>query len=130
MEIGKKNKKRIMLVDDEKDVSFTLKAILEKYGYEVDSFNLSHLALQNFRANFYDLIILDVRMPSMSGFQLCREIKKRDSQVKIIIVSAFELYNEKFKPDLDDIECFIQKPVDSEELIREVQVAIGDDERQ
>jgi YesN/AraC family two-component response regulator len=66
-------------------------------------------------------------MPSMSGFQLCKEIKKRDSQVKIIIISAFELYNEKFKPDLDDIECFIQKPIDTEELIHEVQVAIGDE---
>ena len=116
-----------MLVDDEKDISFTLKTILEKYGYEVDSFNLSQLALQSFRTNLYDLIILDVRMPSMSGFQLCKEIKKRDSQVKIIIISAFELYNEKFKPDLDDIECFIQKPVDTEELIHEVQVAIGDE---
>src|SRR5918912_3511904 len=125
--MAEKSKRRIMVVDDEKDVSFALKTMLEKHGYEVDSFNTSHLALQKFKANVYDLVILDVRMPSISGFELSRLIKNMDSQVKIIIISAFELYNETFKPALHNIECVIEKPIDNNKLINEVKLAMGNE---
>jgi DNA-binding response OmpR family regulator len=59
-----------MIVDDESDVVFTLKKHLEENGFEVNTFVDPVLALQNFKVNFYDLLILDIRMPKMNGFEL------------------------------------------------------------
>jgi CheY-like chemotaxis protein len=61
--------KRILVVDDEPDITLTLQVCLEPLGYEVHSYNDSVLALENFKAGMYDLVILDIRMPIMNGYQ-------------------------------------------------------------
>jgi two-component system response regulator ChvI len=68
------------VVDDESDVIFTLKIVLEENGFKVDSFTDPLVALENFRgeAGQYDIILLDVKMPNINGFELHREIRKRD----------------------------------------------------
>ena len=61
--------KRILLIDDEPDITYTLEKVLEDNGLKVDSFNDPILAVNNYKANFYDLIILDIKMPKMDGFE-------------------------------------------------------------
>jgi DNA-binding response OmpR family regulator len=69
--------KKLLIVDDESDITFTIKSILEDNGFKVDSFTDSISALDNYQINFYDLVILDIKMPKMDGFQLYVEIRKR-----------------------------------------------------
>src|SRR6476619_2101524 len=76
--------KKILVVDDEPDVNLTLKVTLEDKGFIADTFDDPLLALQNFRAGqSYDLLILDVKMPKMNGFELYREIRKINDKVKV-----------------------------------------------
>ncbi len=80
--------KRILIVDDEKDVGMTLKLILENYGFDIDCFTDPALALEKFRPNLYDLTILDIRMPKINGFELYHQLKSRDSNMKTLFISA------------------------------------------
>lgn len=69
---------KILLVDDEPDVTYTIKNILEDNAFQVDSFTDPILALNNYKVNFYDLIILNIKMPKMDGFELYSEIREKD----------------------------------------------------
>src|SRR5688500_9461438 len=118
--------KRILLVDDEPDIIFTIKKILEENGFKVDSFYDLFLALNNYKVNFYNLVILDIKMPKMDGFELYIKIREKDPKVKICFLTASEMYYEKFRKTLPEFrkiieeECFIQKPIKNEELIRKL----------
>jgi two-component system, OmpR family, response regulator ChvI len=83
-------KQRILVVDDDPDVSLTMKVALKDEGFEVDTFDSPQLALSSFKPNFYDLILLDIKMPKIDGFELYREIKKRDDKVKVCFLTASE----------------------------------------
>ena len=74
--------KRILLIDDEPDITFTIKDILEDNGFQVDSFNDPILALNSYKSNFYDLVILDIKMPKMNGLELYTKNKRKRSQSK------------------------------------------------
>jgi two-component system response regulator ChvI len=111
---------RIMMVDDEKDITMIFKGALERAGFRVEVFNNPLDALSHFKPDYYDLVLLDVRMPQMSGFELYEQIVKRDKQVKTCFISAFEVYSEELKryaPNKDE-ECVIRKPVSTRELVR------------
>jgi DNA-binding response OmpR family regulator len=114
--------KRILLVDDEPDITYTLEIVLEDNGFMVDSYTDPTLALSNFKPGLYDLLLLDIRMPKMNGFDLYQKMKEIDSNVKICFLTASELFYEKYRkisayPRVDK-EKFIQKPLRTEELIR------------
>ena len=113
--------KRVLLVDDEPDLNLTLKLTLEENGFRVDSFTDPLSALENFKANLYDLIILDIQMPGVNGFELYRQIKKIDDKVKVCFLTASEMYYEEFRKELFpalDNNCYIQKPIENETLIK------------
>ena len=115
--------KRILIVDDESDVNLTLKMVLEENGFKVDSFTDPLLALENFKggSEMYDMLILDVRMPDMNGFELYKEMKKIDDKVKVCFLTAGEIDYEQFEKELFsalDENCFIQKPIQNETLIK------------
>jgi DNA-binding response OmpR family regulator len=119
-----KKNNRILLVDDEQDVIYALKKVLENSGFVVDSYNDPTLALSNFKLGLYDLLLLDIKMPKMNGFDLYQRIRKIDSNVKICFLTASELFYEEYRrinayPTLDK-EYFIQKPLRTEELIRQL----------
>jgi DNA-binding response OmpR family regulator len=82
------NRKKILLVDDEHDLTSTLSIILEKCGFEVVSFNDPILALQTFKPRSYDLLILDIKMPHMNGFELYQQLRKKDNHVKVCFLTA------------------------------------------
>ena len=74
--------KRIAVVDDESDITNVLKKGLERQGFAVDTFNDPHSVLASFQPKYYDLMIIDIRMPRINGFDLYRQLKKRDTSVK------------------------------------------------
>jgi CheY-like chemotaxis protein len=119
--------KNILLVDDELDVIYTIKNILEDNGFQIDSFNDPITALNSYRSNFYDLVILDIKMPKMDGFELYIKMREKDPKVKICFLTASEMYYEKFRKTRSEFgriieeECFIQKPIKSEDLIRKLE---------
>ena len=80
------------------------------------------LALSNFKSNYYSLVILDINMPKMNGYDLYKEIRKLDNKVKICFFTASELYNESLrsqtKETLDEVKRFISKPLTIEDLIK------------
>jgi DNA-binding response OmpR family regulator len=115
--------KRILIVDDEPDLTRLCSLALEYYGFTVDTFNDSEKALSNFKPDHYDLVILDIKMPKMDGFELYDELKKKDNDVKVCFLTASELYYEKFRKKeyhALDKNLFIRKPIDNEQLLKEV----------
>jgi CheY-like chemotaxis protein len=118
-------KKRILIVDDEKDVGRTLKLILENYGFDIDCFTDSATALEKFKPNLYDLIILDIRMAEINGFELYDQLKSKDSNIKTLFITAlnsvepYNTRNSKVYP-LKGVRHFMKKPVSSEDLLGQV----------
>jgi DNA-binding response OmpR family regulator len=114
---------RILIVDDEQDITSILKRGLEKYGYEIDVFNDPLLALSSFRAGSYDLILLDIRMPKMDGFELYQRITQLDSKTKVCFMTAFEVYYDALKelfPDSYESICFIRKPIAIQDFVKRI----------
>ena len=114
--------KRILVVDDEPDVNITLRKVLEKNGFIVDSYENPFLALENFKPHYYDLLILDIKMPKMSGFSFYREIKKRDDKLKICFLTAGEMYYGSYSDIFSSLpaNCFIRKPITNDELLEHI----------
>ena len=112
------------MVDDEPDIIYSIKRLLEVNGFVVDSYTDPTLALSNFKPRLYDLLILDIKMPNMNGLDLYQKMKEIDSNVKICFLTASELFYEEYRrldayPSLDKA-YFVQKPFRSEELIRKI----------
>ncbi len=112
-----------MLVDDESDINLVIKISLEDNGFEVDAFERSTDALDNYKAGFYDLLILDIKMPEMDGFELYDKIKKIDNKAKVCFLTASEMYYtelRKDKYDSLDKDLFLQKPIAPDDMIKEI----------
>ena len=132
MEVGK----RILLVDDEPDITMAISIALEADGFKVHSFNSPKLALFNFKPDYYDLAILDIKMTEMDGFRLYNQMKNIDSRIEICFITAAdkayyedaeqEQIRKKREEELSPEYCalneeiFIQKPISNGELIREI----------
>ena len=114
--------KRILVIDDEPDVNITLCKVLEKNGFIVDSYENPFLALENFKPHYYDLLILDIKMPKMSGFSFYREIKSLDKKMKICFLTAGEMYYGSYSDIFSSLpaNCFIRKPVTNEDLLKHI----------
>jgi DNA-binding response OmpR family regulator len=120
---------RVMLVDDEHDVSMTFKFGLERKGFTVDVFNNPLQALAHFRPDYYDILLLDVRMPDMNGFELCAKIRKQDKKPKVLFVSAFEVHEDELKKYLpeDDLKCVVKKPILIRDLVKVINEVLSEE---
>lgn len=119
--IANSNNKRILIVDDEKDITTFFKLALEHARFIVEVFNDPIKSLSNYKAGVYDLLLLDIRMPQINGFELYDKIKQIDGRVKVCFVTEFEDDYDEFKkiyPDLHEKGCFIRKPIGVDDLIR------------
>ena len=128
MELPKKQSK-VLVVDDEPDINMSFKLTLENAGFIVDGYHDPLIALSNFKPSYYDLVVLDIKMPKMNGFELYTELQKIDSQVKVCFITAGEMYyNELRKGNGEEEEeyCrldedrFLQKPIPSVELVNRI----------
>jgi DNA-binding NtrC family response regulator len=122
------NLRKILIVDDEPDITSAFDMILEMNGFEVDSYNDPLIALSNFKPNLYGLALLDIRMPKMNGFELYKKIKDIDNKMKVCFITAFEDYHQEFKesfPELDEAQCFVRKPKAVEDLVKHVATILG-----
>ncbi len=118
--------KRIFLVDDDFNHTVTFKIGLELAGFEVDAYNDSTIALSNFKPDYYDLLLIDIKIPKINGLELSEKILKIDDKVKIWFISAYEVYyktaekegSSKLKGTILDHD--IQKPIDIDNLVKQV----------
>jgi two-component system, OmpR family, response regulator ChvI len=104
---------KILVVDDERDITSVITKGLKNNGFEVDSYNDPVLALKKFRADVYDILIIDIKMPKMNGFELYKKINEIDNKVKVCFLTAIEYYNDEFRmafPKLA-LKCFADKPI-------------------
>ena len=115
---------KVMVVDDERDILRIIKRDLEANNntFTVDIFSSSEQALQAFEGHpkdYYDLILTDIRMPKMNGFELYRRIKEKNPAMKIAFITAFEINREEFNKVLPsiDVKDFIIKPISMSDLI-------------
>jgi DNA-binding response OmpR family regulator len=123
----KNDKKRILLVDDELDITITFRMVLESNGFLVDTFNDPQGALSNFKADLYDLLLIDIKMPKMNGFELYQEIEKIDDKVKVCFITAFEVYYKSLRElfPVTKVDCFIKKPVTTDELVERIRTELS-----
>jgi two-component system response regulator ChvI len=118
-------KKRILIVDDERDAGVAIKIVLEEYGFDVDFFTNPLEALKNFRPDFYDLVILDIKMPEINGFELYDKFKSKDAKIKTLFltalsdVEAYSTQSSKAYPIMGE-RHFAKKPISNDDLLQQV----------
>ena len=113
------DKPSILLIDDENDIVVTLKKGLEGKGFEVDAFDASPQALQQFKPYRYDVVITEISMPILNGFEVYKIIRKQDEKVRIFFMTAFEVTEQEVKlafPNLPP-KSFITKTITIEKLV-------------
>ena len=122
---------RILIIDDEPDITLAFRKALTDKGFEqVETVNDPILALKNFKAGSYDLLIIDIVMPEMDGFELYEGIRKIDNKVKVCFITAFEVNYQVLRTvfpsatTTDDIGCFIRRPVDVDDLIKHIEAEL------
>jgi DNA-binding response OmpR family regulator len=129
--------KRILIVDDDPDITFTFKKAFEeanriggsssnKVSFHVTAYNDPPMALSEFKPNFYDLMLIDINMPKMNGFDFCIRALELDANPRVCFMSSGLINQEALReqyPSLS-IGCFIKKPVSMENLIRRVKAEL------
>jgi DNA-binding response OmpR family regulator len=123
-------KRRILVIDNDSDICTVYEMVLQDEGYDCNSYTDSVKALQEFKVGYYDLILLDVKMPGLSGFDLCKKIRELDNVVKIFFVTGsssqalFEKISQDQDPLLKDVD-YIQKPIANHELVNVIRNAFS-----
>ena len=125
----KTEKKKILFVDNEPDMTTILKMALGRAGFTVDIFNNPLLALKNFKPNLYDLALLDIMMPEMDGIELYKQLKKIDPSIKVCFLTATsEMYHEELGKERHchlDKDLFLHMPLSIKGIIEEIKKRIG-----
>src|SRR5918996_4859691 len=120
-------KARILIVDDDTDITNSFSLCLEDTGlFEVVTYGDSVEAISNFKADSYNLVLLDIKMPRLNGFELCEKMKVVDSKVKVCFISAFDLDSPEPRDvvPLLGVECFIPKPILVKDLIKRIETEL------
>ena len=120
----KKNNNKILLVDNEPDIALAFKIGLEDNGFVVDAFNDPLEALSSFKDDFYDLLLLDIKMPNMNGIEFYQQMKEIDKKVKICFITASEMhYYEEIRNEIFPIlgvRRLIRKPIKMDDLVEDL----------
>jgi DNA-binding NtrC family response regulator len=115
-----RSSKSILAIDDERDIVNLVRDSLQVYGFKVRTFTEPSAALEHFisHSKDYDIVISDIRMPGMNGYQFVKHVKERNSKVKVILMTAFEIDDKEFHNILSDIkvDAFLQKPFSIQQL--------------
>ena len=123
---------KLLVVDDDTDIVQVLKMGLLKNRFLVDAFTNPEEALQSFKSNAesYSLLLSDMRMPALSGIQLARKVKEINPNVKVVLMTAFEIRDEEFSIVFPSsrVDGFLQKPITIRDLINKILSLIGESE--
>ncbi len=116
---------RILYVDDDLDILFSIKTGLESYGFIVDTFSNPLEALSSFKPDLYDLVLVDIKMPEMSGVEFHQELRKKavyGTEIKTCFITAYEKYFETLRKGFPELYegCFIQKPIQIQDLVNKL----------
>jgi DNA-binding response OmpR family regulator len=121
--------KRILLVDDEPDIALAFKIGLEDSGFVVDTFNEPKVAFSNFKSDFYELLLLDIKMPKLNGIEFYQRMKEVDKKVKVLFITASEIYYyEKIAKEVFPLlgaRRLLRKPIKIEDLVRSIKQELG-----
>jgi DNA-binding response OmpR family regulator len=127
-----RRRKRILLVDDEPDLCMVYQIVLQDAGFECTSYIDPVKALKEFRPNYYNLILLDIKMPILNGFELCKKIRELDNTPHVIFITASEEYYEKSRSqdyrelvNNDSNISYIQTPIGNKELVQIVNMIMA-----
>lgn len=140
MKPDRNGRNKIMLVDDEPDIVMTFKASLESAGFTLDTYEDPLIALSKFKPSYYDLVILDIKMSKMNGFELYTEMRKVDEEVKVCFITAGEMYYDEVRNERQeeqegqeeepeeikqycklDPDRFLQKPISNADLVKYIE---------
>ena len=113
-------KKKILFVDDEPDITWLSKIALERNGFEVQTFESPVSALDNFKPGSYDLLVIDIKMREMDGFELYDKLRKMDNNINVCFLTAAQEYYDKYKERYSSEECFITKPIALKNLVNTI----------
>jgi DNA-binding response OmpR family regulator len=124
------SEKKVLIIDNDQDINFTFKTYLEHYGYKVEAYNEGETALKNFRINSFDLLLIDIYMPQLNGFQLYNKIKLIDKNVKVCFMTPS---TEESKSLLKKLHQFnnmkiLRKPIKMNELIRCIEESLTEND--
>ncbi len=118
-------KSRILLVDDDSTITTSFQMVLQNEGYEVDTASDGRQALERFRQDNYQLIILDIKLPDINGIEVARRIRKHNNEVRLVIVTGYPELEDSIETIELGIEEILLKPVNVEELIHVIRSTIS-----
>jgi DNA-binding response OmpR family regulator len=125
--------KRILIIDDDVDITTTFKmgieyanSITNNRRIEVHTYNDPSTALSEFQSNFFDLLLVDINLPHMNGFQVCEKILELDINVRVCFMSSGEINREALREIYPAVSlgCFIKKPVNLNYLIERIRAEL------
>ncbi len=123
----------LLVVDDDPDIAHVLKQGLLKNRFLVSAFTRPEEALQNFQSNSKDycLMLSDIRMPGLSGIQLARKVKEINPNVKVVLMTSFEIRDNEFSKVFPSthVDGFVQKPIGIKDLTNKILDIIGESKR-
>jgi len=124
----------LLVVDDDSDIAHALKQGLLKNGFLVSVFTNPEEALKSFQSNskdYYCLMLSDIRMPGMSGIRLARKVKQINPNVKVVLMTSFEINDNEFSKVFPStqVDGFVQKPVGIKNLTNKILDTIGETKR-
>jgi DNA-binding response OmpR family regulator len=126
---SKISQNRILIVDDDADIALTFKNGLENNGFQVEAFISARELLSQFKPDYYSLLLIDIRMEEMSGFELYKRIREKDKKPRVCFITSFLNYYESLIENYPEIEltCLIAKPITIENLITRIKAELGTD---
>jgi DNA-binding response OmpR family regulator len=119
------SRKKILVVDDEPDITSLFRKALERQGFGVDVYNDPADSLKNFKPHFYDLIIIDIVMPEMDGFKLYNQLRKVDPAIKILFLTASEKHLDAISKEGYPKDQLLTKPIPIHDLLKEVNLKLS-----
>ncbi len=114
----------ILVVDDDKHTRMLMRAVLESEQYEVTTAKDANAALDAMEHNHIDLVVLDIMMPGMDGYELTKELREADENLPILMVSAKQLPADRKKGFLSGTDDYMTKPVDEEEFLLRIRALL------
>jgi len=118
------------VVNDEADINTTVRQVLEDNGFKVDSYEDPCSALENFKPQYYDLVVIDSKMPQMNGFAFYKEVKALDKNIKTCFLTAADVQPEHFSDATfpsPPPNCFVRIPIENEILLKRIQQIMSQD---